>query len=342
MVKKAKDIFLKHKIWLIALMVVTMVFGMFLWLVDVEGFLAIFSTMILGCLILYCVLGFYIYKSEQKREKAIKDFLDTPQLSQEEAALKFAVGNEKGILSAIGRQLREKGEIIKQQDLKLLEYQEYIETWAHEIKTPLALMTFILDNRRDEMSLVVYKRLEYARTRIQEDLDKMLLFARLKSAHTDYLFTYLSLRDICDEVLEEYQNILQEENITVLNETKDLQVVSDKKALAFIIQQLVSNAIKYKKQGDFNSYIRIKAEVEKETGNIVMLLQDNGVGVKPYDLPFIFDKGFTGDNGQQGKKSTGMGLYLSKQVAEQLNIQLEISKEYQEGCEIKVFFPKVE
>jgi len=341
MIKKLWNVCWKYKFWLLILSVLDVMFGVFLWLVDIDGFFRLLGAMLLGSLGLYCASVLAVYTAENRKEKAIMEFLENPDLNQEEKAVSLVVGSEKNLLRVIGRQLRERDQKIREQNLNIQEYEEYIETWAHEIKTPLALMTFVLDNRKEEVSPTVYHRLEYARNQIQENIERMLYYARLKSAHTDYLFEKIFLQQYCHDVLNEYGVLLQERKFSILNEVQDLQVISDKKGLIFMLNQVISNSIKYVKQEEVNPLLHLFTDVDRESGYFVLGIRDNGIGVKPYDLPFLFDKGFTGDIGEQRKIATGMGLYLAKQVADALKIRIEVTEEYKNGFEIRFLFPSI-
>ena len=339
MVKMLRGIFDKNRIWIIVILILNLIFGGLLWLVNDKAFLYIFPTMIIGSLILYFSTAVIIYKKDIKRKEAIDSFLNEPTIDMENEIISLFHNEEVEVIRNIGKILRENKNIINNYKQGIDEYEEYIEAWAHEIKTPLGLMTFILDNRKEEISSVVYKRLEYARTKIQENIERMLYYARLKSTHNDYFFKELSLKESCIEVIEEYKVILQEQSIAVILDIDDYNVLSDKRGIQFIIRQIISNAVKYKNLEVSEPYIVITSDENEK--NISLIIRDNGIGVKIYDLPFIFEKGFTGEIGEQRKNSTGMGLYLAEQVAKSLKIKLEVSEKYTEGFEISLIFPKV-
>ncbi len=342
MIKKLVNIFLKYKIWLIIIMIFNIMFGVFLWLIDANSFSYIFPTMIIGSILLYSLISFLVYIIDKRKKEAIIDFIENPDFHEEDVCLSFFSGGEKEIIHLIGEKLRIKEELIKNQDLNLREYEEYIETWAHEIKTPLALMTLVLDNRKEEISFPIYQRLEYSRTKMQEDIERMLYYSRVKSEHLDYIFTQISLDEICKDVVDEYKNLIEEQKITINNEVGNMQVLSDKKGLLFVLRQALSNSIKYMDREEFNPLITLFTKIDNKSGNIILVIKDNGIGVKPYDLPFLFDKGFTGDAGEQRKQSTGMGLYLAKHVADSLKIKIQVSEEYKDGFEISLLFPIIE
>lgn len=341
MIREIFSMLSKYKIWIVTIGILNIMFGVFLWLMDVKGFTYIFPTTIIGSIILYSFVGFKVYNVDKRKKQELLNFIENPEIKQEELCLSFFSNEEKNTIRAIGEKLREKDDLIKQQYLNLKEYEEYIEKWAHEIKTPLSLMTFVLDNRKEEISLSTYKRLEYARTKMQEDIERMLYYARVKSDHLDYLFSNIFLEEICEDLLDEYKILIDEQKISINNNVKNIQVFSDKKGLLFILRQILSNAIKYKDMEKENSFISIFTTVNEESKDIILTIRDNGIGVKSYDVPFLFDKGFTGDAGQQRKQSTGMGLYLAKQVADNLNIKMVVSQQYKDGFEISLLFPIV-
>ncbi|MGL4731997.1 MAG: sensor histidine kinase [Clostridium sp.] len=342
MIRRLIRIFLNYKIWLITIMILNIMFGIFLWLIDDNSFTYIFPTMIIGSILLYSLIGFVVYSIDKRKKESIIDFIENPGLDEEKNCLSLFVGDEKEIIHLVGEKLRKNEELIKNHDLNLKEYEEYIEKWAHEIKTPLALMTFVLDNRKEEISLPIYQRLEYARSKMQEDIERILYYARVKSEHLDYIFTPILLDEICKDVVDEYKSLIEEQKITINNEVGNMEVLSDKKGLVFVLRQILSNSIKYMDREKINPCITIFTNNDDKSDSKILVIKDNGIGVKSYDLPFLFDKGFTGDAGHKRKQSTGMGLYLAKQVADCLKIEIQISEEYKDGFEISLSFPMVE
>ena len=339
MIKSIRRILMKNRLWIIIILILNFIFGGLLWLSNDEAFSYIFPTMVIGSGILYCSIAFVLHKNDLKREEAIYSFLNEPTINKENQIINLFNYEEANIIRKIGGILRENQSAINTHKQEIDEYEEYVEAWAHEIKTPLGLMTFVLDNRKDEISEVAYKRLQYVRAKIQEDIERMLYYARLKSTCIDYFLKELSLKDSCEEIIEEYKVILQERDIDVILDLDDCKVVSDKRGMQFILRQIISNAIKYTDVEETDAKIVITS-VEDEK-YIKLNIRDNGIGVKSYDLPFIFEKGFTGMIGEQRKNSTGMGLYLAKQVSEGLKINLEVNEKYTNGFEITLIFPKI-
>ena len=207
----------------------------------------------------------------------------------------------------------------------------------------MSLMTLMLDNRQDEMSPAVYERMEYARNQVQGYVEQMLYYARLKAVHKNYIFEPVNLAKCCSEVLEEFQSFAGEKGIRIYNEVPETEVLTDKKSFIFMLVQVVSNAVKYRdpQKPDPGIWLFTAEESrEKETSKIILKIRDNGIGVKSCDLPFLFEKGFTGDTDGDKKKSTGMGLYLVGQLAGELNIKAEADSGYKTGFEFRFYFPK--
>ncbi|MEF9951063.1 MAG: sensor histidine kinase [Clostridium sp.] len=327
----------RNRLWIIAITSLNIIFGFLLWISNSSAFTYIFPTMIFASLMLYFSIVFYLYKSDSRREDALIEFIDYPNKDKEEDIRRVFTYSESVLILKIGEVLREKDNLIKSQKHGIDEYEEYIESWAHEIKTPLGLMTLILDNRREELSPYLYSRLEYARTKIHDDIERMLYYARIKSSGKDYFLMPLLLSDICNDVIDEYSILLKEHNIKYSIDIKECSIVSDKKSLRFMLKQIISNSIKYKDTSQNSSYISI---FSVEDGNQIKLtIRDNGIGIKPYDLPFIFDKGFTGEKGEHRKNSTGIGLYLVKTIADDLKVNIEVNELYNKGFEIRLGFP---
>ena len=218
----------------------------------------------------------------------------------------------------------------------LRDYEEYVEGWAHEAKTPLSLLTMLLDNRIDEISPSLQTKLDYVRSQLQENVTQMLYYARLKSSTKDYRFEDVNLNDCLGEVLEDYAPLLEEKQFVILNKLQSETVYTDRRGLQFMLGQIVSNAIKYSSDSPMLTISMIHSETAD-----VLSVEDNGIGVKKYDLPYIFQKGFTGDFTDSRKKATGIGLYLVKKMADDLNLRLEAASQWGKGFKIVIFFPKL-
>lgn len=247
----------------------------------------------------------------RKDEAALLNFLENPgDLTRE--ALEERWGHSEAIRTLCTRFLAEQS-LVNEKTVEMTEYREYIEAWVHEVKTPLSLSTLVCDNHRDEMSPYVYARLNYIRHRLNEDVERILYYARLQADHSDIKFMKFSLDECVGEALSEYMPFIDEKKIRLTTRLPSLRVVSDRRIVMFILSQLLSNAVKYADSVEG----RIDAAIDREGDKIHLRIINNGEGVPPEDLPFIFDKGFTGGYPDR-QKATGMGLYLVRKYAEKL------------------------
>lgn len=144
------------------------------------------------------------------------------------------------------------------------------------------------------------------------------------------------MRDLLEEVLEDYLPLLEEKGFQIQNFLRDEQVFTDSRGLRFILGQIISNSIKYA-----GTVPELSIIVECQKTETILQIRDNGIGVKPWDLPYIFQKGFTGDCADSQKKATGMGLYLAKKMADDLRLKMEAHSKRGEGFEMVIKFPVI-
>lgn len=227
------------------------------------------------------------------------------------------------------------------QKLKIADYENYIEKWAHEIKKPLSLMTLLLDNRKGEMSPLVHTRMLYVRDYARQSVEQILYFSRLGAVHKDYCFEQLSVLETCQEAVEDNYSLLEEAGFSVVYAGDDCNAVSDKKGFMFILGQIISNSVKYAGKNPAPT-IQFSVADHADSGEIILSISDNGTGIPVSDLPFVFDKGFTGDTGSYLSRSTGMGLYLVRQMANDLTLKVSIFSNANGGTTVTLMFPKVE
>ncbi len=329
----------KHIVWFLLLMGLNLLYALALWLSESEAFLRLWLVIALGSLLIFLTALFFAYYVDKQRETAFLEFLNHPDETTENKMLRLVSRQDGTFVQHVGALLRENEQANQVLMIQVNDYEEYVESWAHEIKTPLSLLTFLLDNRRDDLPPVVYQRLDYIRSQMQGLVEQMLYYARLKGKQKDYLFESLSLTECCEEALENFQPLLDEKKFQVIKVLPPLYVLSDYRGLLFIINQILSNAIKYTKSTGIPELYLTAAQNERE---VILHIRDNGIGIQPWDLPFLFEKGFTGDTGKDRKKATGMGLYLANEMAKNLKIELDIQSKPQKGTEIIIPFPIID
>lgn len=322
--------------WFLLLMGMDVFSIILLWLSNAKALHRLSATIVLFSLLFFTVVLLVVGYQDKKRKQVFQSFLNTPDAWHEEELVKTVSAWEEESVRRLGDLLREKNLALQNARAELGDYEEYVEAWAHETKTPLSLLLMILENRQDEMSEQVYKKLNYVWNYMQENISKMLYYARLKSTNKDYLFEVVDLGECLNEVLEEYKPLLEEKGFQIKNTIVSRTVFTDRRGLTFLFSQIISNAIKYS-----SNTPEVNIFLEQMETEDILHIRDNGIGVHGCDLPYIFEKGFTGDSGDSRKKATGMGLYLSKKIADDLNLCLEAFSELGQGFEIIISFPRI-
>ena len=210
-------------------------------------------------------------------------------------------------------------------------YREYIEMWIHEVKTPLAAAKLILENHPGDTS----KMLDEEMGQINYYLEQALYYARSNSVEKDYLVKEIDLKEIVQNSIKANARILINQKIKIQMENLNQEVFTDEKWILFILNQIISNSIKYKKE---NAQIAFSAE--KTENQIFLKIKDNGIGISTKDLPRITEKGYTGVTGRNYQKSTGMGLYLCKKLCEKLQLSFKIESEEGKYTTVIIGFPR--
>lgn len=211
------------------------------------------------------------------------------------------------------------------------EYREYIETWVHEIKTPIASTRLIIENNQNEVT----RNINYEIKKIEEYIEQVLYYSRSNNVSKDYLIKEVSLATVVRSVIKKNSRDFISKSITVDIEAVEGTVYSDAKWLEFILNQVIGNAIKYMRERNG----KVKIYTIHNENNIVLTIEDNGIGIIEKDINRVFEKGFTGENGRQFGKSTGIGLYLCKKLAEQLGLGLTLTSKTGEGTKVRIIFP---
>jgi signal transduction histidine kinase len=235
-----------------------------------------------------------VYRKRQKQEIAFHSFISEPSMNHETGLIKICAPSLEEPIHLIGTSLREQARLLTEYEDQVIEFEDFIEAWVHEIKTPLSLATLLLANRKEEMSDSVYIRFEHVRREISEEVDRILYYARLQSTHIDYRYERIRLSACCLEVLADLKSLFEEHNATVTQDLGGVEVVSDVKTLQFVVSQIILNAIKYAKTGT-KPVVQLAAGAKSDPDQYYLRISDNGIGVPLADLPFIFDKGFTGN-----------------------------------------------
>ena len=216
----------------------------------------------------------------------------------------------------------------------LIDYKEYIELWVHEIKTPLAASKLIIQNNPS----IVNKSIEEEIEKVERFVDQALYYARSNTLEKDYIIKKFTLLPVVSKVVKKNSRSFIYKQIKIQLNNLDVEVYSDSKWIEFILEQILINALKYTPEQ--SGVISISAFDEKN--KVILDIKDNGIGMYSEDVPRVFDKGFTGRNGREYEKATGIGLYLCKKLCLKLNLNIFCSSKLNEGTCIRIIFPKNE
>lgn len=291
----------------------------------------------------------YVRKSRQL-EKAFHHFEYCKELLSDESGDKLLQEAENGIESAESFQGAQRIFLSmvcqsheKEQRLweaKAAERSDYYMMWTHQIKTPISAIRLLLDKSglKDRDSFLLKEEL----FQIEQYADMVLTFQRLESISTDLVLQSYDLYALVRQAVRKYalsfinKSLSLELPLPESEEAFPCQVLTDEKWFVFCLEQLLSNSIKYTNKGG----ICIKAWAQGE--RIMLSLEDSGIGIRAEDLPRIFEKGFTGYNGRLDKKSTGIGLYLCRQIFTHLNVAIQAESEEGHGTKITLGIPNAE
>lgn len=195
---------------------------------------------------------------------------------------------------------------------------EYYTVWAHQIKTPIAAMRLSLQSEDSEKA----RRLMGELNRIESYVEMVLTFLRLDSQSTDYLIKEYDLDTIIKPAIRKFSSDFINKKLKLIYEPVDYKVITDSKWLSFIIEQIISNAVKYTQEGSVRIYM-------DEPG--ILCIEDTGIGIVKEDLPRIFDNGYTGFNGREDKRASGIGLYLCRRISNNLGHKINAESEVGSG-----------
>ena len=237
----------------------------------------------------------------------ISEVMELPEQAEDQVYYRLLKMAGKSMLEQIGEVQRERQE-----------YREYIEQWIHEVKTPITAIKLICENNRCSFTRDLMAELE----NINRFTEQALYYARSEHTEKDYSVREIRLSDVIHGAIADNKYLLRQNNVAVTVENVEYSIYSDDKWLRFILDQLISNAVKYRVEHPVLHFFAVK-----KTDSIILSVSDNGIGIPQGDLPRIFEKGFTGQNGRTIHSSTGIGLYLCGRLCDKLGIGISASSE---------------
>ena len=271
------------------------------------------------CLLFGAVFAAYDITKAYRRHKFFEE------LHRRNTELISALPEPEGIVDSDYQQLisvlKEKiAEITAQTDSRIRDTVDYYTVWAHQIKTPIAAMRLTLQKE----DVPEARRLASELSRIEQYVEMVLVFVRLGSDYSDYVFREQDIDGIIKGSVKKFAPEFIDRRIRLEYDSVDIQAVTDEKWFAFVIEQLLSNALKYTREGSIKIYSEGK----------VLCIKDTGIGIAAEDLPRIFDKGYTGFNGRADRKASGIGLYLCRRICDNLGHSIKVESAAGHGTTI--------
>ena len=253
---------------------------------------------ILGFLLfIYLIVHWFHYK----KLSDVKD--DNERLLNENKNLKSEMLNQKDNLNA------------------------YFLMWLHQIKTPMTVSKLLLEKPDETTNTKLKMQLMY----IEQYINMAMNYLKMIDHSTDMDITQVNLDDIIKNLLKKYSLLFIHNHISLEYQSNLAYVISDSQWLTILIEQILSNALKYTENGKIAiQYLEDKHALE---------IRDTGIGIRSEDIPKIFDRGYSGFNGRMNEKSSGLGLYLARKISERLNIQIEVESKLSKGSIFRLEFP---
>lgn len=349
----------QNYIWILMIVTMSCIHLLNMYLIGARKQDLVYAAVLDAILLLITVLvGFFRYSS---KVKALSNALKRPV--EEQAQLPEATDDVEmlyhGLLEnqSIARSESESSAAIRQSQMR-----DYYSMWVHQIKTPISAMKLLLEAEREELGQFIcddeqsqchigdmtggnigaalkqqaaltelsdnVASFEDELFRIEEYVSMALQYQRVSSTENDFVLEKVSVDGVIRDTIKKYAKIMIRRHIGIDYSGTGQEVYTDGKWLAFMLEQILSNAIKYTPQGV------VTIETAEEKDRFFITIKDTGIGIKAEDLPRVFEKGYTGYNGHADKKATGIGLYLCRQMADKLGHTIRMESEIGKGTKV--------
>lgn len=332
----------QNYIWILMIVTMSCIHLLYMYLIGARKQDVVYAAALDAILLLITVLvGFFRYSS---KVKALSNALKRPV--EEQAQLPEATDDVEMLYQrllenqSIARSESESSAAIRQSQMR-----DYYSMWVHQIKTPISAMKLLLEVEREELGQLICddEQSQYLLSdnmdsfedelfRIEEYVSMALQYQRVSSTENDFVLEKVSVDGVIRDTIKKYAKIMIRRHIGINYSGTGQEVYTDGKWLAFMLEQILSNAIKYTPQG----FVTIETAEEKD--RFFITIKDTGIGIKAEDLPRVFEKGYTGYNGHADKKATGIGLYLCRQMADKLGHTIRMESEIGKGTKVWIGF----
>lgn len=332
----------QNYIWILMIVTMSCIHLLYMYLIGARKQDLVYAAVLDAILLLITVLvRFFRYSS---KVKALSNALKRPV--EEQAQLPEATDDVEILYQrllenqSIARSESESSAAIRQSQMR-----DYYSMWVHQIKTPISAMKLLLEVEREELGQLICddEQSQYLLSdnmdsfedelfRIEEYVSMALQYQRVSSTENDFVLEKVSVDGVIRDTIKKYAKIMIRRHIGINYSGTGQEVYTDGKWLAFMLEQILSNAIKYTPQG----FVTIETAEEKD--RFFITIKDTGIGIKAEDLPRVFEKGYTGYNGHADKKATGIGLYLCRQMADKLGHTIRMESEIGKGTKVWIGF----
>ena len=313
-----KFFFLKHHLYsrrfiLLLLLIVFSIMGMFAFIFE-DGRSLLEYQLLLAFLLASFFLGMDLASAYKEYRTQLFYASGRPRTALE--ALLF----EKLALLEMDK----KNRAIEERE-KLNDLMDYYTLWAHQIKTPIAASSLLVGEIEDKK---VKNQLEQELFKIESYVNIVLQYLRLESFHEDLVLKKENVEDLVKEIVKKYAIFFIQKGLSLNLHDLDRTIITDKKWFVVILEQVLSNSLKYTSQGGIEIYF------QEDT----LYIKDSGLGIQDADLLRVFERGFSGYNGRLTQQSSGLGLYLSKKIADELGHQISIASQVGQGTTVMISF----
>ena len=277
------------------------------------------SLLCFALLVLYGIYDYVIFLRKHRRLYELKSDIAI-SVDMLPVAMNQIEQDYRDLVQAL---FMDKQQYIARSDREGSDMLDYYTLWVHQIKTPIAAMRLILQGDATDQ----YHELQAQLFKIEQYVEMVMAYLRVGSESTDFILKEYEINGMVKQAVRKYASMFIRKKISVKLGQLKAKVLTDEKWLCFVIEQVISNAIKYTKDGN------ITIDSEYET---TLVIRDTGIGIAPEDLPRICEKGFTGYNGRSDKRASGIGLYLTKQILMKLGHDISFESEVGKGTIVRI------
>lgn len=290
----------------------------------------------ISCVIFVCL---YITIGYFYRKAFFKGLVETIENAEEQFAILFPevqTNQQKRFLELLKKIHQDNRNQLQHLNDEKKDQQEFILSWIHEVKLPIAASRLLMENSENKTKDYLIDKFEDDLDKIDNYVEQALYYSRIDSFSTDYFITEVTANQIIKSSVKKYSKLFINKEIQFQMDDSTQFVQSDSKWLGFVIDQIIANSIKYTERGG-----KVAVQFEEDDREKRISILDSGIGIATEDLSRVFQKGFTGLTGRNQLKSTGIGLYLAKQLTRKLGHTLSIQSEEGKYTKVTIHFPKI-